>query len=241
MPKGQKFQQTVTDRSGWKKGCPCFNVSTADGSFVPCNKSFDLQDQLVYDGIVNFLSKALPEDQEIAQNFLADLNKKILSDRKNGGHRIFPICPKCNHKNTNEEAIRNSRGKNPLRAHPTDMTCSECNYNFCSDCLGEHYGYLCNGLRSDETPQVGTVACPGCRSQIYRTDGCTFMTCAVKECCRMFCWQCRCFRHSESSPEHHYCLTPERYQSNPDWRDALGIKVYISTSPPVPTYLAERD
>ncbi len=151
-----------------------------------------------------------------------------------GFHRILSNCPKCSHQNKNEEAKRNFTGLNPLKTHPSDVTCQTCHHIYCSDCLDTHPGIICRGFCKNEINFGDDVSCPGCRQPALRVSCDDYMVCQNILCGITWCWHCRCFRDKNVVGQdtiEHFCITRYRYHLNRDWVKKNDITIYTTLSP----------
>jgi len=220
--------------------CPCLQ----DGIYM-CNHLFNLSDPETFSLFSKvFLNYTFKEDlndlgEQIPNpidTMFAYINAK-LHPEKSLNMRINSKCPSCRTYNTSSEAMININGDNPILKHPSEITCVECFLEYCSDCLQTHPGRICRGFVEDSDCDPEVQLCPACGHTTNRIDGCTCITCQIPNCGKTWCWICRCLRHPEQhvdniDPElNHYCMTLNRYMSNPQWEDNTQFVPYEENAP----------
>lgn len=111
-------------------------------------------------------------------------------------------CPRCGVPQTRpEEYVRKSKWK--LR-HGAPVTCDSCDMHWCFVCHAPwHEGLTCRKFKRGDRAmkewskevdfqgsrvQKNAQKCPGCKSYIQRSSGCTHMTCP--QCKTDFCYTC---------------------------------------------------
>jgi hypothetical protein len=204
----------------FKIQCPCLTNIKESTEVQECSYEYTFIFNPLIDAIIHkytFLqSKEIYSELESFKN---SLYINISSDK-----RITPKCPSCACVFTNEEGLNNLKGNTPIKRHPSDVICPECNYHFCTDCDEIHPGKLCNGFNSTELEYTNARACPKCKTPTYRTEGCAFMQCT--QCIFSWCWACRCIRnHEDDFDKPHYCILTNRFQSNPRWYNNSDVSV----------------
>jgi len=201
----------------------------ARGEMKECGKVFNLSDPETRGQLNAILLKASADDEATRQAVVNFFNlADIMVNAPEETHRTHPVCPRCHFKGVNPEGLRNATNANPLRTHPQHYQCTECGFEFCTDCKmetgegSEHHMRICRGYRCDDlTSRYQT--CPACEVMTERIDGCAFILCKNPHCGRKWCWACRCLRWEEQQTEHHdrtkyhYCITQGRWMSNPAW------------------------
>jgi len=203
--------------------CPC--VLDGPNGKQECGTCFNLSQDRVILGLRNIFEQ-IREDQNVKDLFkLIDTMNKVRNVVCT--YRIKSNCPECGYVNFSAGAIENNDGYNPKLKHPTDVQCDSCKYNYCTDCKESHPGRICRGYGFNPEPGVdpgpNIQACPGCRIPTNRYDGCTCIVCENPSCAKIWCWNCRCFRHDEATrfrpdPKIHDCMIgPTHFTTNPEW------------------------
>ena len=174
-------------------------------------------------------NEVVKQEYRLKVNHLFEIIDKIINPLPTT-HRVKSKCPECSHYNTNQEALRNHAGWNPLKKHPTDVQCESCGHEYCTDCHQTHPGHICRGFLPKDDPGKKFQACPMCSSTSERISGCTFIRC--EQCATKWCWTCRCIRFEELAvgEKVHFCLVKGQYLSNPDW-DNGDVQPYTHESP----------
>jgi hypothetical protein len=209
--------------------CPCIKFS--DGKIGECNIWFNLS----LERNVKILRKIFQVESFESKRLFQTISNFIYKSHKTT-FRDETKCPKCKFTNSSNESIENlynvlnKLDANPNLRHPSDITCLQCNYEYCTDCLETHPGELCRGFTKEEQTLLGEdkyQACPYCKAPIERAEGCFAIKCI--ECKFWSCWSCRTLRHVEHSEvtkiHPHYCIT-NMANNNPKWDKSFDIKYY---------------
>ena len=214
--------RSVTTAGNLGLPCPCF--CTIEGK--RCNVVFDLPK--VKDSLIEAFG-ICEESRLLAIGLLDKIDREIRANKRS--FRVKTKCPQCDHEEINVEAELNDTGANPQHKHPSDMTCSNCHYNYCTDCKKEfHKGIICRGFTDDEAGEYTNKfqKAPCCGAPVERVEGCTYIRCG---CDISWCWKCRCVRNSENSDTPHYCIVVGQANLNPMWEDNPRVTVYESSAP----------
>lgn len=226
VDKSNKFKLLNTTPNLFR--CPCLHDS--NNEYITCGYVFNI----LSSESVNFLDSLLQNpklcnllENPIIYNKFNDsilLLQVIAKNEVLNRDRCYPMCPKCNTVFKNIEGIKSESIINCINIHPSQVTCIECNYLFCTDCKKSHPGILCRG--DTDAP---ARCCPGCKGAIHKVEGCQFIHCeniydvvinniTIKKTCNLnWCYTCRLPRCPEGINSNHYCPIKEYYKSNPTW------------------------
>lgn len=206
--------------------CPCvFNTLTNEecSYYIDINNTISLR---ILNRLKNINNNVKNKIEEIS---LLSTFKCLNPDR------CYPSCPLCNNKFMNKPAIDSEKCIECELVHPTQVTCPNCNYVFCTDCKQSHPETICRGI----TTCKDSRACPGCKVETYRWSGCPSMVCTniitkcingkeLQICCNLrWCYICRLPRTGEGIHfNHHYCPLEDDsiLMKNPKWINNPNFK-----------------
>lgn len=110
--------------------CPCM-----DQDYGQCRYVFDMTCRSTIQKLMVIANTARLRNQVSMMIRTIEAKLKAVSTNQK---RTHPRCPKCDHVFENLEAIRTEQQLDPLRRHPTDVCCPECEHPFCTDCLDQN-------------------------------------------------------------------------------------------------------